>query len=122
MIVVLTLRRFETYFDPSAAGAGKSRCGSRRARAKLGEGDSRLHLPAICMAPQYLAEDMLRLEGFSQIEYVEMGAAPYLSPSGAVLDGRADFSMETAPVVIPQLEAGRLAHIDAQANGQVGVK
>ena len=26
--------------------------------------------PAICLAPQYLAEELLRLEGFSQVEYV----------------------------------------------------
>ena len=30
-----------------------------------------LHAPAICLAPQYLAEDLLRLEGFSEVEYVE---------------------------------------------------
>jgi NitT/TauT family transport system substrate-binding protein len=26
--------------------------------------------PGICLAPQYLAEELLRLEGFSQVEYV----------------------------------------------------
>jgi len=30
-----------------------------------------VHDPAICLAPQYLAEDLLRLEGFSEIEYVK---------------------------------------------------
>jgi len=28
------------------------------------------HTPAICFAPQYLAEELLRLEGFSEVEYV----------------------------------------------------
>jgi NitT/TauT family transport system substrate-binding protein len=28
-----------------------------------------VHDPAICLAPQYLAEDLLRLEGFSEVEY-----------------------------------------------------
>ncbi len=69
------------------------------------------HLRAICTAPLYLAEDMLRLEGFSQVEYTEMsaavGAADYLSPSGVILAGKADFSVETAAVLIPQLEAGQ---------------
>jgi NitT/TauT family transport system substrate-binding protein len=69
------------------------------------------HLRAICAAPLYLAEDMLRLEGFSQVEYAEMSAAMsaanFLSPSGVILAGKADFSVETAPVLIPQLEAGQ---------------
>src|SRR5438477_13127207 len=28
--------------------------------------------PAICLAPEYVAEELLRLEGFSQIEYAEI--------------------------------------------------
>jgi len=34
-----------------------------------------LHAPAICVAPQYLAEALLRLEGFTEIEYVAPGRA-----------------------------------------------
>jgi len=30
-----------------------------------------IHFPATCLAPQYLAEHLLRLEGFSEIEYVD---------------------------------------------------
>jgi hypothetical protein len=30
-----------------------------------------LETPAICLAPMYLAEQLLHLEGFSEIEYVE---------------------------------------------------
>lgn len=29
-----------------------------------------VHAPAICLSPQYLAEELLRLEGFTEIEYV----------------------------------------------------
>ena len=28
----------------------------------------------ICLAPQFLAEELLRLEGFSEVEYVRSGA------------------------------------------------
>ncbi len=28
-------------------------------------------IPAICLAPEYLAEELLRLEGFTEVEYVE---------------------------------------------------
>ena len=51
-------------------------------------------MPAICLAPEYLAEELLRLEGFSEVEYVKVG------PSGApdaMLANRADISAHTAP-------------------------
>jgi NitT/TauT family transport system substrate-binding protein len=31
-----------------------------------------VHAPAICLAPQYLAEELLRLEGFSEVEYIDI--------------------------------------------------
>jgi NitT/TauT family transport system substrate-binding protein len=60
--------------------------------------------PAVCLAPQYLAEDLLRLEGFSEVEYVKFSAD---NPSAAVADGRADFTMDTAPFLVAQLDAGK---------------
>src|SRR4051794_22873543 len=33
-----------------------------------------LHAPSICIAPQYLAEEILRLEGFTEVTFVELGA------------------------------------------------
>ena len=30
-----------------------------------------VHEPGICLAPQYLAEEFLRMEGFTEIEYVK---------------------------------------------------
>ena len=39
--------------------------------------------PAICLVPEYLAEDLLRLEGFSEVEYVDVeqsGNADQLLP------------------------------------------
>jgi len=54
--------------------------------------------PAICFAPQYLAEELLRLEGFSEVSYVER-------PAGAtVIDAieadKADMTMDAAPAVV----------------------
>jgi NitT/TauT family transport system substrate-binding protein len=60
--------------------------------------------PAICLAPQYLAEELLRLEGFSDVEYVKFSAD---NPSAAVAEGRADFTMDTAPFLVAQLDAGK---------------
>jgi NitT/TauT family transport system substrate-binding protein len=56
-----------------------------------------VHTPAICFAPQYLAEELLRLEGFSDIEYVEI---PSGGPGLVVESGRADMTMAPAPAVV----------------------
>src|SRR5260370_41450496 len=60
--------------------------------------------PAICISPLYLAEELLRLEGFTEIEYVRMtgnlltqavaagrgdGAMHFISPPALSLDRRA---------------------------------
>ena len=61
-----------------------------------------LHVPAICFAPQYLAEDLLRMEGFSEIEYVEI-----TDNTGyrALADGRADLTQSTAPYLVVGMDA-----------------
>lgn len=51
--------------------------------------------PGICLAPQYVAEDLLRAEGFTDVQYVEfpegasastngLALAPSTSPSGSL--------------------------------------
>jgi NitT/TauT family transport system substrate-binding protein len=56
--------------------------------------------PNICPAPQYIAEDLLRAEGFTAIRYVENTAVD------AVARGAIDFDLFAAPVVITLLDAG----------------
>lgn len=63
-----------------------------------------LHTPAICLAPQYLAEDLLHLEGFSEVEYVETADVNSLEDLAA---GRADVSMWDAYGALPVLDAGK---------------
>src|SRR6476469_6134324 len=61
---------------------------------------------AICLAPQYLSEELLRLEGFTQIEYIsQTGDDP--NPSALLNTGRADITMDGATAVVPALDAGR---------------
>jgi NitT/TauT family transport system substrate-binding protein len=63
------------------------------------------HDPAVCLAPQYLAEELLRLEGFSQIEYVPVtGAHP--DPNILLVEGKADLAMDAATALIPALDGG----------------
>jgi NitT/TauT family transport system substrate-binding protein len=66
-----------------------------------------VHAPAMCLAPQYLAEDLLRAEGFAQVEYVSINAVPGKDDIPEVLAaGAADFSMDSAPTYMPYLDAG----------------
>ena len=46
-------------------------------------------MPGICIAPQYVAEEMLKSEGFSDIQYFESGVNTY----AALASGKADISM-----------------------------
>lgn len=57
--------------------------------------------PAICRAPEYLAEELLRLEGFSEVEYVK---ATSDSGPGMMADGRVDITMWDVPGTIPRLD------------------
>jgi NitT/TauT family transport system substrate-binding protein len=60
-----------------------------------------VHGPFVCFAPLYLAEELLRLEGFSEIEYVKIdGTIP------ATLASLADLAMFGGPSVIPPIDAG----------------
>ena len=63
------------------------------------------HAPSICTAPQYLAEELLRMEGFTDIEYLPLGSR---NGPRAVADGRADITMWDLPGLIPHLDAGPL--------------
>jgi NitT/TauT family transport system substrate-binding protein len=71
----------------------------------------------MCLAPQYIAEDLLRAEGFAEVEYV-----PLRAPSSAytsvwidamLIEGVADFTMAGAP--------GHLSAVDASMDGSEGL-
>src|SRR5262249_60211138 len=47
-----------------------------------------VHAPAICLSPQYLAEELLRLEGFSQVQYVGHPVSKAPAPVEAGQGGR----------------------------------
>ena len=60
-----------------------------------------IHAPSICLAPQLLAEELLRLEGFSEIEYVDIKVNKV---STEIVAGRADMSMVATPEIVPVLD------------------
>lgn len=61
-------------------------------------------IPGICLAPEYLAEELLRLEGFTEVEYVEMDRG---GAQAMLFANRADFAVATPPEGLPDVEAGR---------------
>ena len=65
-----------------AGAAGLLPYGVGQAAAEPAPETTRIRLyqaPTICLAPQYVAEDLLRAEGFSEIEYATL-ANPAPSP------------------------------------------
>ena len=62
-------------------------------------------VPSACVAPQYVAEELLRAEGFNQIEYVGGGAGG-LPLAQAVGQGQIDVSMNFAAPLVVALDEG----------------
>jgi NitT/TauT family transport system substrate-binding protein len=61
-------------------------------------------IAGICIAPQYVAEDLLRAEGFTDVRYVAMN--PGISTSLALARGQIDFTTNYAPPLVISIDAG----------------
>ena len=61
-------------------------------------------IPGICVAPQYVAEELLRAEGFTEVAYVaiDSGAAQ----ASAVAEGEVDFTLSFVAPLIVALDTG----------------
>ena len=61
-------------------------------------------VPTACLAPQYVAEELLRAEGFTQIEYVaQAGGVPGAQKMGA---GEVDIGMNFAAPLVVAIDLG----------------
>jgi NitT/TauT family transport system substrate-binding protein len=60
-------------------------------------------IPGVCIAPQYLADELLRAEGFVDIRYIEM---PPVAASEALASGKVDFHGRYAAEIITKIDAG----------------
>jgi NitT/TauT family transport system substrate-binding protein len=66
----------------------------------------------ICTAPQFVAEELLRAEGFADVQYVgRTDVSPVLEIRRAIASGEADISMTFAAVCITGLDEGEPAVI-----------
>jgi len=59
-------------------------------------------IPGICIAPQYVAEELLRSEGFTSVQYVELSVNTYAGFAA----GTIDISMAFIAPYIIQIDAG----------------
>ena len=81
--------------------------GARPVAAEVPPETTRLrvhHSQSLCLAPQYVAEDLLRGEGFTEVQYVR----PYGSAGlyQALSSGEADIGNDFAPVATIRLDRG----------------
>jgi NitT/TauT family transport system substrate-binding protein len=64
-------------------------------------------LPAICIAPQYVVEELLRAEGFTTVKYVSVpGTAGRDGKEGVLASGETDLTLHYAAPTLIRLEAG----------------
>lgn len=94
----------------AAAGAGLLGLGMRPAAAEPPPETRSIRLlhdpeiPVLCYAPQYLAEEFLRLEGFTEVHYNGFGTAT--SDSEVLIHDRADLSAGLGSDFIAAIDAG----------------
>jgi NitT/TauT family transport system substrate-binding protein len=62
------------------------------------------HFPAICLAPHYVAEPLLRSEGFTDIRYIPV--ASDIEAAKPLAAGELDFTIHTAGLAAVRLDAG----------------
>jgi ABC-type nitrate/sulfonate/bicarbonate transport system substrate-binding protein len=81
--------------------------GLRPARAEPPPETTRIRLvrlPAICVAPEYVAEDLLRAEGFTDVQYVRVEFT--LAKGKALITGQADITSFFEAPFISSVDAG----------------
>ena len=61
-------------------------------------------IPGICLAPQYVADELLRAEGFTDIRYVATGSG--IPAALSLAHGEIDFTANYAPSIIISIDAG----------------
>src|SRR5215469_6558335 len=99
----MTIARREFVAGLTAVGtAGVLRM--RQAAADPAPETTRLRLSqiaGICLAPQYVAQELLRLEGFTDVQYVNLP-----DPYPGFVSGEVDISMAFVAPFLVQLDAG----------------
>src|SRR5215831_6927471 len=105
MTLTQTRRRFLKTLSLAGAAGFVSPMGAMAADEPLETTTIRLpRSPAICIAPGYAAEELLRAEGFTDIRYVELPTAT--APIEAVARGEIDLNLNYAINYVSAIDAG----------------
>src|SRR5215510_5294485 len=105
MTMIATRRRFLVTLSMAGAAALTRVPPARAAEERLETTTVRLlHKPTICGAPQYVAEELLRAEGFTDIRYTQIASSAEVND--AVTHGRADFDAHFAPQWVSAIDGG----------------
>ena len=59
--------------------------------------------PSICVAPQIIANELLRADGFNDIRYIDVGG----QGAAALARGECDFYVDFSPTFIKEIDAGK---------------
>ncbi|TIL80184.1 MAG: ABC transporter substrate-binding protein, partial [Mesorhizobium sp.] len=105
MQIMLSRRRFLASATLAAAAGLVATPESSAAEAPLETTTIRLvKNRGICLAPQYVAEELLHLEGFTDVRYVQ--GDPDIDQAVWIARGETDFSINYAPVHVASIDAG----------------
>jgi NitT/TauT family transport system substrate-binding protein len=63
-----------------------------------------IRLPAICVAPEYVAEDLLKAEGFAEVQYVTVDSTA--AKVKTLVAGEADITLFFAAPLVVQIDSG----------------
>ena len=88
-----------------AGAAGLLRVSAKAGEERLETTSVRfMRTPSICHAPEFVVEDLLRAEGFTDIRYVEAPSNAEINE--AVASGRVDFNIHFAPQWVIVIDGG----------------
>src|SRR6266478_7614655 len=117
MPMMQTRRRFLTRISLAGAASLVRAPPALAAEAALETTTVRLmRIPTICLAPQYVAEELLRAEGFSDVHYVD--AASSAGFAEAIASSKVDFTMHYASPLVSGIDS--LGAITVLAGMHVG--
>jgi len=104
MPVLQTRRRFLTTVSLAGAAGLLHAPVLQAAEEPLETTTVRLAKRGLCNAPEYVAEELLRAEGFTEIRYINI---PGATTSEAIAQGEVDLSMGYASYFVAAIDAGK---------------
>ena len=106
MTLTQTRRRFLKTLSLAGAAGFVFPMGAMAAERALETASVRLpKTMGVCVAPQYIVEDLLRAEGFTDIRYVDLPSTPGATIE-AVAHGETDFNLNYAINYVSAIDAG----------------